>query len=159
MYGWVKPHYVGAFTSIAHTVQDFHTAGLPVWFIWPKNLWDSPISCNILKVVPPLNPASSLCVLEHNPPFSPIFRGFATSHEKHGAIHSYSQQWLAFKDPFNDELLKGNLIYLGATCFLSLLTGSWLLVIQSSGHSQSMGQESSGVQFIITYYIFLLSTF
>ena len=26
-------HCVGAFTSIARTVQDFHSASLPVWFI------------------------------------------------------------------------------------------------------------------------------
>ena len=111
-------HCVGAFTSIAHTVQDFHSAGLPVWFIRPKKSWDSPISCNILEIVSPLDPASSLCVLEHDPPFSPIFRGFVSSHEKHGAIHRYSREWLAFKDPFQSEPSKGNLIYLGATCFL-----------------------------------------
>ena len=143
-------HCVGAFTSIVRTVQDFHSAGLPVWFIRPKKSWDSPISCNILKIVSPLNPASSLCVSEHDPPFSPIFRGFATTPEKHGAIHSYSRQWLAFKDPFQDEPSKGNLIYLGATCFLTLLTGSRPLVIQSVGpkkvspeHSQPTGQGSS----------------
>ena len=27
---------VGAFTNVARTVQDFHTAGLPIWFIQPK---------------------------------------------------------------------------------------------------------------------------
>ena len=31
-------------TNIARTVQDFHTAGLPIWFIRPKKSWDAPIS-------------------------------------------------------------------------------------------------------------------
>ena len=111
-------HCVGAFTNVARTVQDFHSAGLPVWFIRPQKSWDSPISCNILEIVSPLNPASSLCVSEHDPPFSPIYRGFATSHMRHGAIHNFSREWLVFKDPFQGQPSKGNLIYLGAICFL-----------------------------------------
>jgi hypothetical protein len=105
-------HCVGAFMTIVHTVQDFYTAGLPIWFIQPQKYWNTPISCNILKIVSPLNPASSLCVSEHDPPFSLIFRGFVTSYD---AIHGYSRQWLVFRDPFQDECLKGNLIYLGVT--------------------------------------------
>ena len=143
-------HCVGAFTNIARTAQDFHSAGLPIWFIQPQKSWNSPISCNILEVVSPLNPASSLCVSEHDPPFSPIFRGFATTHEKHGAIHGYSRQWLVFKDPFQGEHSKGNLIHLGATCFLTLPTASTPLAIKSVGaekvspeHSQPTGQGSS----------------
>jgi hypothetical protein len=143
-------HCVGAFTTIAHTVQDFHTAGLPIWFIRPQKYWDTPVSCNILEIVSPLNPASSLCVSEHDPPFSPIFRGFATSYEKHDTIHGYSRQWLVFRDPFQDERSKGNLIYLGVTCFLTLPIASRPLAISSVGpekvspkHSQPTGQGSS----------------
>src|SRR6266446_3874400 len=134
-------HCVGAFTNIAHTAQDFYSAGLPIWFIRPQKTWDSPISCNILEIVSPLNPASSLCVSEHDPPFLPIFRGFATVHEKHGAIHTYSRQWLAFKDPFQAEPSKGNLIYLGASCFLTLATGSSPLAIRSVG-PEKVSQQS-----------------
>lgn len=93
---------VGAFTNVARVVQDFHTAGLPVWFLRPSKIWDSPVKCNILEVVTPLNPADILCLSQHNPPFSPIFRGFATDPAKHGAIHAYSRGWLAFKDPFEE---------------------------------------------------------
>lgn len=154
-------HCVGAFTTIARTAQDFHSAGLPIWFIRPQKSWDSPISCNILEVVSPLNPASSLCVSEHDPPFSPIFRGFATAHEKQGAIHSYSRGWLVFKDPFQGEPLKGNSIYFGAICFLTLPTGSRPLAIQSLGpekdspeHSQPMRQGSSCESHLLSHSIF-----
>ena len=70
-----------------------------------------------------------MCVSEHDPPFPPIFRGFATAHERHGAIHTYSRQWLAFKDPFQGESSKGNFIYFCATCFLTLqqAPGLWPL--------------------------------
>ena len=133
---------VGAFTTIACTVQDFNSAGLPVWFIRPRNDWDSPISCNILEIVSPLNPASSLCVSEHNPPFSLIFRGYATAHEKHGTIHRYSREWLAFKDPFQGELSKGNSIYFSAACFLTLPTGSRSLAIQFLGPEKVSPEHS-----------------
>jgi hypothetical protein len=125
-----------------------------------KNAWDSPVSCNILNVVSPLNPASSLCVSEHDPPFLPIFRGFATTHEKHGAIHTYSHQWLAFKDPFV-EPSEGNLIYLDATFFLTLPTDSSPLAIRSVGpekvspqHSQPMAQGSSCESDLSSHSIF-----
>jgi hypothetical protein len=36
-------HCVEAFTTIACTVQDFHTAGLPIWFIQPQKYWDTPV--------------------------------------------------------------------------------------------------------------------
>jgi hypothetical protein len=154
-------HCVGAFTNIARTVQDFHSAGLPVWFIRPQKAWDSPISCNILEIVSPLNPASSLCVSEHDPPFPPIFRGFATTPEKHGAIHRYSREWLAFKDPFQGEPSKGNSIYFVATCFLTLPTGSRPLAIQSLGpekvspeHTQPTRQGSSCESDLLSHSIF-----
>jgi hypothetical protein len=91
---------VGAFTSTARVVQDFHTAGLPIWFLRPAKVWDSPVECNVLEVVAPLNPTDVLCVSQHDPPFPPIFRGFATDPHKHLAMHSYSRTWLVFKDPF-----------------------------------------------------------
>src|SRR6266498_177471 len=62
---------------------------------------------NILEVVTPLNPTDIICVSQHDPPFSPIFRGFATEPEKHAAIHIYSQGWMVFKDPFVGESSKG----------------------------------------------------
>ena len=99
---------VGIFTNVARTAQDFHTAGLPVWFLRQKKAWTSTISCNILKIVVPLKPADLLCVSAHDPPFSPIFSGYMTSQEKHAAIHIYSRQWLVFKDPFGSESSKGS---------------------------------------------------
>ena len=147
-------HCVGAVTNIARTVQDFHTAGLPIWFMRPQKSWDSPISCNILEVVSPLNPASSLCVSEHDPPFSPIFRGYATAHEKQGAIHSYSRGWLVFKDPFQSGPSEGNSMYFGAICFLTLPTGSRPLSIQSPEHSQRTRQGSSCESNLLSHGIF-----
>jgi hypothetical protein len=42
---------VGAFTNTARVVQDFHTAGLPIWFLRPAKIWDTPVVCNVLEVV------------------------------------------------------------------------------------------------------------
>ena len=94
---------VGAVTNLPRVVQDFHNAGIPIWFLRPKKSWASPISCNILKVITPLIPADLVCVSEHDPPFPPIFHGTMTRYERHSAIHRYSRQWLAFKDPFGNK--------------------------------------------------------
>jgi hypothetical protein len=91
---------VGAITNIPRTVQDFHTAGLPVWFLRPSTVWDSSVRCNILKTVTPLKPADVLCVSEHFPPFPAIYYGSANDLKKHSAIHAHSRYWLVFKDPF-----------------------------------------------------------
>ena len=95
---------IGAFTNIPYVAQYFHTAGLPIWFLQP---WKTgPFPYNILSVVTPLDPADSLCISPHDPPFPTIFRGYMNSREKHDAIHSYSRKWLVFKDPFHDEASK-----------------------------------------------------
>ena len=44
---------IGTITNIPSIVQDFYTAGLPVWFLQPSTVWDSPVKCNILKIVTP----------------------------------------------------------------------------------------------------------
>jgi hypothetical protein len=94
---------MGAITNIPRIVQDFHTAGLPVWFLRPSTVWDSPVTCNILKTVTPLDPADFLCVSEHFPAFRSIFYGFANDPKRHNAIHTYARNWLVFKDPFRDS--------------------------------------------------------
>ena len=91
---------MGAFTNIPHVVQDFYTAGLPVWFLRPSSVWDSPVRCNILEIVTPLDPADVLCVSEHSPPFATIFHGSSSDPKKHDALSNLSRMWLAFKDPF-----------------------------------------------------------
>ncbi|KAF8801223.1 hypothetical protein BYT27DRAFT_7262257 [Phlegmacium glaucopus] len=92
---------IGAFTNTPRVAQYFFTAGLPVWVIQP---WKTgPFPYNILAVVPPLNPADSLCISQHKPPFPVIFCGFMNTCEKHDALHTYSRTWLVFKDPFQDD--------------------------------------------------------
>ena len=93
---------MGAISNIPRIVQDFYTAGLPVWFLRPSAAWDSPVrvKCNILEIVTPLDPADVLCVTEHYPPFPAIFYGSATDPKRHGAFCTYSCMWLVFKDPF-----------------------------------------------------------
>jgi hypothetical protein len=98
---------IGAFTNIARVVQDFHMAGLPIWFLQPTKVWEGPCETNIVEIVTPLNPSDVLIVSQHNPPIPPIFCGYATDPNKHAAIHSYSQTWLVFKDPFGGESLNG----------------------------------------------------
>ena len=90
---------VGALTFHARVAQDFHTAGIPIWLLWPSKTWDSPIHCNILQVITPVNPADTLCIAEHDPPFPRVFCGPANHPDRHGAIHVFSWNWLVFKDP------------------------------------------------------------
>ena len=91
---------VGALTFHAHVAQDFHTAGIPIWLLRPSKTWDSSIHCNILEVVTPVNPADTLCIVEHDPPFPRVFRGPTNHPDRHSAIHVFSRNWLVFKDPF-----------------------------------------------------------
>lgn len=91
---------MGAITNIPRIVQDFYTAGLPVWFLRPSTVWDSPARCNILETVTPLDPVDVLCVSDHYPPFPPIFYGSSIDPKRHGAFYSLSRMWLVFKDPF-----------------------------------------------------------
>ena len=91
---------VGAITNIPCIVQDFHRAGLPIWFLRPSSDWDSPVRCNILEIVTPLDPADVLCVSEHYPPFPSIFYGSSADPKRHDAFYNHSRNWLVFKDPF-----------------------------------------------------------
>jgi len=91
---------MGAITNIPRIVQDFYTAGLPVWLVRPSAAWDSPVRCNILEIVTPLKSDDVLCVSENYPPFPAIFYGSPTDPKRHGAFYTQSRKWLVFKDPF-----------------------------------------------------------
>jgi hypothetical protein len=91
---------MGTITNIPRIVQDFYVAGLPVWFLRPSTVWDTPVKCNILKIVTPLDPADVLCVSENYPLFRTIFYGFSTDPKRHASFYIYSRMWLVFKDPF-----------------------------------------------------------
>ena len=95
---------IGAITHIPRIVQDFYTAGLPVWFLRPSTFWDSPNRCNILKIVTPLDPADLLCLLDHYPPFSAIYRGPSNDPLRHTAFYDHSRMSLVFKDPFKGSI-------------------------------------------------------
>ena len=98
-------NYIGAITNIPRIVQDFYTASLPVWFLRNSSAWDSPMRCNILEVVTPLDPADVICVSDHCPPFPAIFHGPSTDPERHTTFYDHSRMWLVFQDPF--EVPKG----------------------------------------------------
>ena len=104
---------VGAFTNIPCVAQDFHTAGIPIWLIRPTKIWETPVNCNILNLVTPINPADVLCISQHDLPFLPIFHDLATDPDKHNAIHINTRTLLAFKDPFGGDPLtsKGSRFY------------------------------------------------
>jgi len=68
-----------AFINIARIVQDFHTAGLPIWFLQPYKSWETCISCNILEIVPHVNPANILCISEYDPSFPLIYCSYMTN--------------------------------------------------------------------------------
>jgi hypothetical protein len=92
---------VGAITSKPAVVQDFFTAGLPVWFIQPVR--PGPFPHNILNVVTSFERADWVCIDKADPPFPVIYDGPLTEHEKHNALHRFSRKWLAFKDPFQSQ--------------------------------------------------------
>ena len=92
---------IGAITNIPRIVQDFWTAGLPVWFLRPSSAWDSSVRCNILEVVTPIDPADILCLSDHHPPFPAIFNGSTSDPLRHTAFYDHSRMWLVFKDPFD----------------------------------------------------------
>src|SRR5271168_3196354 len=77
---------MGAITNIPRIVQDFWTAGLPVWLLRPSTAWDGPTRCNILEIVTPLNPDDVLCVSDHYPPCTAIFYDSATDPKRHGTL-------------------------------------------------------------------------
>ena len=81
---------MGTITNILSIVQNFYTAGLPIWFLRPSAAWDSLVRCNLLKTVTPLDPANVICVSEHYPPFHSIFYGSVTNPKRHGTCYSYS---------------------------------------------------------------------
>ena len=89
---------VGAITSKPSVVQDFFTAGLPVWFIQP--LAPGAFPHNVLNVVTAFEPADFVCVENAVPSFPAIYDGPLTNVEKHNALHRFSRKWLVFKDPF-----------------------------------------------------------
>ena len=91
---------IGAITNIPRIVQDFCTAGLPIWLLRPSTTWDGPVRCNILEIVTPLNPDDVLCVEDNHPPFRPIFYGTPNDPKRHGAFYYHTQMLLVFKDPF-----------------------------------------------------------
>jgi hypothetical protein len=90
---------VGAITSRPQVVQEFFTAGLPVWFIQP--LVPGPFPHNVLNVVTSHERASFVCVDNADPPFPVIYDGPLTDGAKHNALHQFSRKWLLFKDPFH----------------------------------------------------------
>ena len=88
-------------SECSQIAQFFHRAGLPIWFLQP---WKTgPFLYNVLAVITPLDPADSLCISPHEPPFPVILHGYMNTQEKHNAIQSYSQKWLVFKDLFQDK--------------------------------------------------------
>lgn len=93
--------YVGAITSKPSVVQDFFTAGLPVWFIQP--LAPGSFPHNVLNVVTAFEPSDFVCVERAVPPFPAIYDGPLDSVEKHNALHRFSRKWLVFKDPFQHQ--------------------------------------------------------
>lgn len=94
---------IGAYTSTPRVVQDFHDAGLPVWFSRDISVIAASLqSPNVLKLVPPRKPL--VLVLEDaNPSFPLVYRGHSNTHYKHVAMHSYSRTWMVYHDPFSKE--------------------------------------------------------
>ena len=92
---------IRSFTNVPAIAQFFHRAGLPIWFLQP---WKTgPFQYNALAVITPLDPADSLCISPHEPPFPMIFCGYLNTQDKHDAIQSYSWKWLVFKYLFQDK--------------------------------------------------------
>jgi hypothetical protein len=132
---------MGTITNVPSTVQDFYTAGLPVWFLRPSTVWDSPVRCNILETVTPLDPGDVLCVSEHYPPFPAIFYGSATDPKRHGACYAHSRKWLVFKDPFGD--LTSQSIQFCLTYLLTTFKGTMSSTVPASSGKSALPSQST----------------
>jgi len=93
---------VGAITVSPRVVQDFVTAGLPVWFVQPCKT--GPFPYKVRNVVTPFEPSNFLCLDKHNPPFPVIYDGDSDVRDKYDALHHFAQTLSLFKDPFQIEL-------------------------------------------------------
>jgi len=96
---------IGAFTSSARVAQEFHDAGIPVWFIREtvkiiENLNTGP---NVLKLVEVRRPEQLLVVTESNPPFPVVYRGHTNVPQKYASMHAFSRTWMVCRDPFSQE--------------------------------------------------------
>jgi hypothetical protein len=92
---------VGAITASPRVVQDFVTAGIPVWFVQPCRT--GPFPYKVLNVVIPLEPSQFLCLDKHNPPFPIIYDGDSDIRDKYDAFHRFARTLSLFKDPFEAE--------------------------------------------------------
>lgn len=95
---------VGVFTINESVVQDFHRAGLPVWYLCP---WKGgPFDRNVLVVVEPT--LSDARMDDHDPPFPTIYTGLLGGPEVVDSIHQFSRTWLSHKDPFRGSEIQLN---------------------------------------------------
>lgn len=96
---------IGAFTSSARVAQEFHDAGLPVWFVREtKKLIENPNSSpNVLKLVEARRPEQFLVVTESNPPFPIVYKGHTNVPQKYASMHAFSRTWMVCRDPFSQE--------------------------------------------------------
>ena len=92
---------VGAITVSPLVLQDFFTAGIPVWFVQPCKTGRFPY--NVRNVVTPFEPLNFLCLDKHNPPFPVIYDGDANVRDKHDDFYRFAQTLSLFKDPFRRE--------------------------------------------------------
>jgi hypothetical protein len=92
---------VGTIAVSPRVVQDFFTAGIPVWFVQPCKT--GPFPYNVLNVVTPFESANFLCLEHHNPPFPVIYSGSSGVRDRHDALYRFSQTLSLFNDPFQQE--------------------------------------------------------
>jgi hypothetical protein len=89
---------IGIFTNDIRVAQDFFHAGLPFWLIRPASELGQ---TNILAAVPPSVPrCDGICFEAHRFNYPIIYRGPASSTEKHDAILQYARNFLRYPDPF-----------------------------------------------------------
>ncbi len=93
---------VGAFTTNVDVVQMFCSAGIPVYFVRPNDVFDNQI---VLKVGPLLRPPSQNTTLP-TPPYPIIFMGRPSDPRKFTAIHKFLQKFQAHRDPYSFATMK-----------------------------------------------------
>ena len=71
---------VGAITVLPRVIQDFVTAGIPVWFVQPCKT--GPFPYKVLNVVTPFESSQFLCLDKHDPPFPVIYNGDSNVRDK-----------------------------------------------------------------------------
>ncbi|PPR04230.1 hypothetical protein CVT24_013312 [Panaeolus cyanescens] len=93
-------HRMGVFTTNPRTVQDFHRANIPVWFVRDFNSAMEGFTNNVLSLVDARHFEGRIVTQKHSG-FPCICNGKNDIADIVDMIHGYSRRWLTTSNPFD----------------------------------------------------------